>query len=128
MNHDMMSEAERLSLQASAAIDAGALALMRERPSLSYEAACEAFMAARPSVTAAYAGDVERYVELTGRGRSTRMATAPTERRMRRGAPPPTLASRPIRDRSELRDGETAVLKLAPAGCGGGLFAELVAA
>ena len=129
MARELMNPAEALSLQASSVIDEGAVALMRERPGLDYAQACRLFMAANPHAAAAYAGDQARFVELSRQARSTRMAALPpTERRFLRGAPPRALSSRRIADRSELLPGETACLKLAPDGSGGGLFAERIAA
>lgn len=124
-----MSESEALSLQASEVIDEGALALMRERPGLDYGEACRMFMAANPHAVAAYAGDQAAFTALSARARATRMALPAggiQERRFRRAGPPRALSSRRIADRSELLPGEVACMRLAPDGCGGGLYAERI--
>ena len=127
---NMMQESEKLSLQAANAI-AVEMDLEVARTGCTYQEAAERVLRREAHLAAAYQGDVQTFTTLSARARSARMAAPASgtrEQRFRRGAPPRALSSRRIADRSELQAGEVAVLKLAPDGCGGGLFAERIAA
>lgn len=125
----LMDESERLSLKASEVlaelVDAEMVATRCDLAT-----ATQRVLAREPHLVAGYAGDTMEFKRLSAGGRSTRMAlpTGSTHERRFNRAAPRTLSSRRIADRSELLPGEVAVLKLAPGACGGGLFAERVAA
>lgn len=121
-----MAEAERLSLHASTVI-AELADQERARSGCSYSEAFERVLAREAHLRAAYAGDARRFTELAAELRSTRFASGLRERHFRRGSPPRTLARRPIRDRSELRPGETLCLAMGPPSAGGGMYAEVLA-
>jgi hypothetical protein len=124
----IMNEQEKLSLKSSEIITDMAYEEMNRTPGLTFSAACYRVLAREPHLVAGYAGDTEKFAELSAKGRATRMA-APggRERHFRRGGPPRALSSRAIAHRSQLRDGEVLCVCLAPPSAGGGLFAELVA-
>ena len=123
---NMMSEGEALSLRSAGVVDELAMQEVRAT-GVGYAVAVERVLRREAHLRAGLAGDVATFTELSARARSTRMAlpTGGTERRFKRAAPR-TLSSRRIADRSELLPGEVACMRLAPDGCGGGLFAERI--
>ena len=124
----LMSEAEALSLRTSSVIDDLAMQEVRAT-GVGYAVAVERVLAREAHLRAGLAGDVATFTELSARARATRMALpagGTHERRFRRAGPPRALSSRRIADRSELLPGEVACMRLAPDGCGGGLFAERI--
>jgi hypothetical protein len=128
--HHMMNEAEALSLRASAVL-AELVDVEMASTGCDFATATARVMDREAHLRAAYAGDAVEFKRLSAGGRSARMALpagGTHERRFKRGAPPRALSSRRIADRSELLPGETACLKLAPDGSGGGLYAERIAA
>lgn len=121
---------ERLSLDAAAAIDRGALQLMEARPGLAYAAACREVLSSSPFLEAAYTGDVARAAELAQQARTAELrARQATHLTAAMAAPayPRSGAPRPIGGPQDLRPGEVMLARLGPPSAGGGTFAERLA-
>jgi hypothetical protein len=83
----LMSESERLSLDAASEIDAQALALMQRSTCLGYSEACRRVLAGDDFLRAAYAGDVVRVTALRQQEQAVRLGQGGLPHSP--GSPPP---------------------------------------